>query len=151
MELEDSFLCSGNLTAVPCIADHKSVPYTHAVGLWGTFFCQIFRYGKWNWKIHTFTPPILYQLLCWKSSQYKKGKVTPLQAPLWPKGGRGIALLFKDLGARRGWGVSSRPWLRFTPRVRPGINCTGGYWVNIFFLNETIKMVLFLENCTHKN
>jgi hypothetical protein len=31
-----------------------------------------------------------------------KGKVTPLQARLWPRGGRGIALLFQDLGARRG-------------------------------------------------
>ena len=31
-----------------------------------------------------------------------KGKVTPLQARLCPRGGRGIALLFQDLGARRG-------------------------------------------------
>ena len=31
-----------------------------------------------------------------------KGKVTPLQAQFWPRGGRGIALLSQDLGARRG-------------------------------------------------
>jgi hypothetical protein len=35
-----------------------------------------------------------------------KGKVTPLQARLWPRGlgggGRFIALLFQDLGARKG-------------------------------------------------
>jgi len=41
MEPEDSLLCSGNLTAVPCIADDKSVLYTHAVGHCGTFCRQI--------------------------------------------------------------------------------------------------------------
>jgi len=30
--------------------------------------------------------------------------------------GRGIALLFHDRGTRRGWVVSSTPWLHFTPR-----------------------------------
>ena len=29
--------------------------------------------------------------------------------------GRGIALLFHDRGTRRGWGVSSTPWLQFSP------------------------------------
>jgi hypothetical protein len=29
-------------------------------------------------------------------------KVMPLQAGLWPRGGRGIALLFQDLGDKRG-------------------------------------------------
>jgi len=33
---------------------------------------------------------------------YIKDKVTPLQARLWPRGRRVIALLFQDLGARRG-------------------------------------------------
>jgi hypothetical protein len=44
-------------------------------------------------------------------------------------GGRGIVLLFLDLGARRsGW---SAPRLgRFTPRERPGTHCTGG-WVGL--------------------
>jgi hypothetical protein len=31
-----------------------------------------------------------------------KGKVTPLQAQLWPEWGRGIVLRFQDLGARKG-------------------------------------------------
>jgi hypothetical protein len=48
-----------------------------------------------------------------------KGKVTPLQGRLWPRGGRGIALLFQDLGARRGLGVSVTPRPKFTPRKDP--------------------------------
>jgi len=70
MEPEDSLLCSGNLTAVSCFADHKSVPYSHAVGHWGTFFCQILRYGRWIWWSHTFSAPILHQRLYWSVSQY---------------------------------------------------------------------------------
>ena len=31
------------------------------------------------------------------------------------RGSRGIALLFHNLGARRGWGVSVTPWPLFTP------------------------------------
>ena len=45
-----------------------------------------------------------------------------------PEGGRGIALLFQDLGARREWVVSSTPRLLFTPGKDPGTHCTGG-WV----------------------
>jgi len=41
-----------------------------------------------------------------------KGKITPLQARLWPRGGRGIALLFQDLGARRGTGPEGSKVLR---------------------------------------
>ena len=36
-----------------------------------------------------------------------------------PEGGRGIALLFQDLGARRGWVVSSTPRPHFTPGKDP--------------------------------
>ena len=36
-----------------------------------------------------------------------------------PKGGRGIAMLFQDLGARRGWGVSITPRPHFTPGKDP--------------------------------
>jgi hypothetical protein len=44
-----------------------------------------------------------------------------------PEGVRVIALLFLDLGARRGWMVSTK--LRpLYPRERPGTHCTGG-WV----------------------
>jgi hypothetical protein len=43
------------------------------------------------------------------------------------RGGRGIALLFPDLGARRGWVVSTTPRPLY-PRERPGTPCTGG-WV----------------------
>jgi hypothetical protein len=40
---------------------------------------------------------------------------------------RGIALLFRDLGARRGWVVSIAPRPLY-PRERPGTHCTGD-WV----------------------
>jgi hypothetical protein len=40
---------------------------------------------------------------------------------------RGIALPFRDLGARRGWVVSSTPRPLY-PRERPGTHYTGG-WV----------------------
>jgi hypothetical protein len=53
-----------------------------------------------------------------------KGKIRPRRAQ---KGSRGIALLILDLGARRGWVVSTAP-RKFYPRERPGTHCTGG-WV----------------------
>jgi hypothetical protein len=56
-----------------------------------------------------------------KSSRYK-----PEQAQ---RVDRGIALLFLDLGARRGWEVSTSPQPLY-PRERPGAHCTGG-WVGL--------------------
>jgi hypothetical protein len=38
-----------------------------------------------------------------------KGKVYPIQAIKGLEGSRGTALLFLDLGARRGWVVSTTP------------------------------------------
>jgi hypothetical protein len=64
---------------------------------------------------------------------------------------RGIALLFLDLSARRGWVVSTTPRPLY-PRERPGTHCTGG-WVDLragldvceksrphrdFFFNESL-------------
>jgi hypothetical protein len=43
------------------------------------------------------------------------GKVTPLQARCGPEAGRGIALLFHDLGTRRRWMVSVTPRPQFAP------------------------------------
>jgi hypothetical protein len=43
------------------------------------------------------------------------------------RGSRGIALLIRDLSARRGWVVSTTPRPPY-PRARPGTHCTGG-WV----------------------
>jgi hypothetical protein len=43
--------------------------------------------------------------------------------------GTGVALLFLDLGARRGWVVSTTPRLLY-PRETPGSHCTGG-WVGL--------------------
>jgi hypothetical protein len=42
----------------------------------------------------------------------------------------GIAVLFLDLGVRRGWVVSTTPRPLY-PRERPGIHCTGGCTVTI--------------------
>jgi hypothetical protein len=53
----------------------------------------------------------------------------PRNRPEGPEWGRGIALLFLDLGARRGWVVSTTP-RPFYPRERPGTHCTGG-WVGL--------------------
>jgi len=48
-----------------------------------------------------------------------KGKVIPLQARCGPEGGRGIALLFRDRGTRRGRVVSSTTRPHFTPGKDP--------------------------------
>jgi hypothetical protein len=52
-----------------------------------------------------------------------KVKVTPEGL----ENGRGTALIFLDLGTRRGWVVSTTPRPLY-PRERPGTHCTGG-WV----------------------
>jgi hypothetical protein len=51
----------------------------------------------------------------------------PRNRPEGPEGGRGIALLFLDLGARRGWVISTTPRPLY-PRERHGTHYTGG-WV----------------------
>ena len=48
-----------------------------------------------------------------------------LYRPTAHRGSRGIALLFLDLGTRRGEGSASRPG-RSLPRERRGTHCTGG-------------------------
>jgi hypothetical protein len=62
----------------------------------------------------------------WASWRNVKGKGTP-NTPKGPEGGRGISLHSLDLGARRGWWVSTtlRP---LYSRERHGTHCTGG-WV----------------------
>jgi hypothetical protein len=49
----------------------------------------------------------------------------PCNRPKGSEGGRGIALLFLDLGARRGWVVSTTPQPLY-PRERPGTLGLGG-------------------------
>jgi hypothetical protein len=56
-----------------------------------------------------------------------KGTAVPLEAWTGPEVGRGIALLFRDLGARRWCGQHYAP--AALPRERPGTHCTGG-WVD---------------------
>jgi hypothetical protein len=57
-----------------------------------------------------------------------KSKSPPITGHQGPKRrSRGIALLIIDLGARRGWVVSTTPRPLY-PRERPGTHCTGG-WV----------------------
>jgi hypothetical protein len=57
-----------------------------------------------------------------KKVKVKQSHYRPEQAQ---RLGRGIALLFRDLGARRGWVVSLTPRPLY-PRERPGTHCTGG-------------------------
>jgi hypothetical protein len=56
-----------------------------------------------------------------------KVKVTLYRPPRVQRGSKGIALLFYDLGVRRGWVVSTTPRPLY-PRDRPGTHCTRG-WV----------------------
>jgi hypothetical protein len=63
--------------------------------------------------------------VCHKQQQVKI-KV-PLTDPKTQNGGRGIALLFLELGARRGWVVSVTPRPLY-PRGKPGTHCIRG-WV----------------------
>jgi hypothetical protein len=56
-----------------------------------------------------------------------KGKGHPITGHRAQRGNRGIAILILDLGARRGWVVSTMPRPLY-PRERPGTHSTGG-WV----------------------
>jgi hypothetical protein len=58
-----------------------------------------------------------------KKVQVKKSRYRPKQAQ---KVDTGIALPFRDLGARRGGVVSITPRPVY-PRERPGTHCTGGW------------------------
>jgi hypothetical protein len=53
-----------------------------------------------------------------------KGKGHPITGHEGPTGGVEVIL---DLGARRGWVVSTMPWPLY-PQEIPGTHCTGG-WV----------------------
>jgi hypothetical protein len=88
--------------------------------LWETEF-----YFTWHilwilWGSNSYSSAAEYNTL------YIKVNV-PCNRPKGPKRGRGIALLFLDLDARRGWVVSVTP-RPFYPREKPGSHCTGG-WV----------------------
>jgi hypothetical protein len=64
------------------------------------------------------------------SLQLVKVKVKVLRnRPEGPERGTGTTVLFLDIGARRGWVVSTMPRPLY-PRERPGNHCTGG-WVGL--------------------
>jgi hypothetical protein len=52
---------------------------------------------------------------CYLLNRSEQGKVPRYRPGCGPEGGKGIALLFQDLDARRVWVVSSTPRPRFTP------------------------------------
>ena len=62
-----------------------------------------------------------YHCICCLCRHFDLIKVKwPLYRPgVAQRVGRGIALLFHDRGTRRGWVVSSKPWLHFTPGKDP--------------------------------
>jgi hypothetical protein len=74
-----------------------------------------------SWKTASF----LRRTLLHGVSKYKVE--VPRNRPEDPERGRGVALIFPDLGARKGWVVSTTPRLLY-PKERPGTHCTGG-WV----------------------
>ena len=57
-----------------------------------------------------------WKLLCLVKVEVKWSRYRPCVAQ---RVGRGIALLFRDRGTRRGWVVSSTPRPHFTPRINP--------------------------------
>jgi hypothetical protein len=57
----------------------------------------------------------------------KQSRYRPEQAQ---RVNRGIALPFRDLGARRGFVVNITPWPLY-PRERPGTHFTGG-WMGLW-------------------
>jgi hypothetical protein len=67
----------------------------------------------------------------------------PVTYPKAQRGGRGIALLFLDLGARRVWVVSTTPPPPY-PWERPGTHCTGG-WVGF----DSVVNTIAIARCTH--
>jgi hypothetical protein len=75
--------------------------------------------------IYTLLPPDDGLLASPKHVELK----VPRNRPEGPEERRGIALLFLDLCARRGWVVSAMPRPLY-PQERPGIHCTGG-WVGV--------------------
>jgi hypothetical protein len=72
------------------------------------------RYLNWRWRIR------------WKLQIQVKVKV-PRNRPKGPEGGRGVALLFPDLGARREWVFSTTPPPLY-PRERPSTRVQEAGW-----------------------
>jgi hypothetical protein len=71
---------------------------------------------------------VMWRMTISKRFLHDSSKVkVPRNRPEGRDGGRGIALLFLDLGTRREWVVSTTPRLLY-PLERPGTHCTGG-WV----------------------
>jgi hypothetical protein len=62
-------------------------------------------------------------------TEYVEVKLSRYRPELALRVGTGIALLFLNLGARRGWMVSTTPRPLY-PRERLGTHCTGG-WVDL--------------------
>jgi hypothetical protein len=85
--------------------------------------CHSTAYSLHKWK----SMCNLKKKLCYSKVVRSKVKVPcnrPQRAQRWS---RSIALLILDLGARKGWVVSTTPQSLF-PRQRPGAHCTRG-WV----------------------
>jgi len=98
-----------------------------------TFMCRL----SWNLGASTPWDPLglsrhvmglLYHFTHKECKVKVKVKCSRYRPGVAQRVGRGIALLFHDLGTRSGWVVSSTPWAHFTHRERPGTHFTWG-WV----------------------
>jgi hypothetical protein len=87
------------------------------------------RYLHLMWRTYTCIMSPLFSYTCNCRPVKVKVKSSQYRPKLAERVGRGIALLFLDLGARRGWVVSTRPRPLYL-RERHGTHCTGG-WVGL--------------------
>jgi hypothetical protein len=74
----------------------------------------------------------------------EKGKGAPNRLQC-PDEGRSIALHSRNLGAKRGWVVSTTPRPLY-PRERPGTHCTGGWVGPMACLNVCEKSHPYLDS-----
>ena len=82
-----------------------------------TLLCQIYVRLPQQWILRL---QYAGHLLGWYLfTEVKKVKCSCYRSGVAQRVGRGIALLFHDCGTRRGWVVSSTPWLQFTPGKDP--------------------------------
>jgi len=117
---EEHHMCRPRLSFRHTVTCHnllQRLPNSHENQYW---FLYKMLWNKCEFSYYRLSDRHIWRRGVNESSQVK-GKVTPLQARLWSRGGGGkvIALLFQDLGARKGWAVSSTLRPLFTPGKDP--------------------------------
>ena len=92
-------------------------PHIICVPTWNTaWFCHHTQSSEVTY-VHTYIDTHIHSYT--HIHMYIKVKWSRYSPNVAQRVGRGIALLFRDCGTRRGWVVSSTPCLHFTPRKDP--------------------------------